>query len=147
MTYLTWSPRREASIDMDYASMKSTALPPEQYQCYVERTSGPRKSRREWTGSDQSGCCCHGRVRLSEDPLYLRLHWRAGPHSPRFLVGDFKLKLRKLLINQYIFEEAEGVARLKLYRGHDDVIRIKERIEFPGIPVGSLGDRRVAVVR
>ncbi len=109
---------------------------------FVERTSEARMTgkHRNWTGNDQNARCHHGRVRLSEDPLYLRLHWKTSPTaSPRF-VGSFEIKLRKLLVNEYIRDEGGGFVRLRFYHGHDDVIYVKQRLDWPGIPVGHLRD-------
>ena len=125
---------------MDYTKFRNEALPPEQFHMFVERTSDARMTgdHRSWTGNDKSNRCHHGRVRLSEDPLYLRLHWKAGPDSPKRFVGNLKIKLRKLLINEYLREEDDGIVRLRFYRDHDNIIYIQQRLDFPGIPVGKL---------
>lgn len=125
---------------MDYTKLRNEALPPEQFHRLVERTSEARMTglHRNWTGNDQSGRWHHGKVRLSEDPLYLRLHWKAGPEFRPHFVGNFEIKLRKLLINEYLGDEGDGLVRLKFHHGRDDVIYIKRRIEWPGIPVGHL---------
>ncbi len=125
---------------MDYTAFRNEALPPEQFHMFVERTSVARMTgnRRNWTGSDQNARCRHGRVRLSEDPLYLSLYWKIAPSAGPCFIGNFEINLRKLLINDYLRDEGDGVVRLKFYRGHDDVIYVKQRLEFPGIPVGHL---------
>jgi hypothetical protein len=125
---------------MDYAKLRNEALPPEQFHMFVERTSEARMrgEHRNWTGNDQNGCCYYGKVRLSEDPLYLCLRWKAERQAiPRF-VGNFEIKLRKLLINDYLLDDGDGFLQLRFYHGNDDVIYIQRCAEWPGIPVGHL---------
>lgn len=123
---------------MDYRKFRNEALPPEQFHMFVERTSEARMRglHRRWTGNDNTGRWHHGTVRLSEDPLYLRLQWKSGTGSEVRFVGNFEIKVRKLLINGYLRDERDGTVCLKFHHARDDMIYLKRRIDWPGIPMG-----------
>lgn len=124
----------------DYGRVRNEKLPPPQYRTFAERlTDAPPagKKLRTWTGNDRNARAHHGKVPREEDPLYLKLHWKQGPGSRPRLVGTFKIRLRKLLLGEYVRPDDDGTVRLRFYHGRDGVVYIQQRLDYPGIPIGK----------
>jgi len=116
------------------------ALPLKQFQRLAERIPETRMPPKplDWCGNDASARNHQQPVPFSEDPLYLRLHWRAERGAPRRFVGNFELKLVDLLREGYVREEGEGLVRLRLFHGDNDLIYIQRGHAWPGLPIGRL---------
>ena len=102
--------------------------------------NGGAKIRRDWTGNDEGARNHHGKVRLSESPLRLRLSWKKGPKDSARLVGIFDLDLKQLLKAGYIRYEpkSKDVVRLRFYHDWNNVINIQVSSKEQGLPIGRV---------
>jgi len=82
--------------------------------CKAVQDIPPDAARRCWTLRADNHGHHHSRVRLSECPLYLELHWRLTVDDSVRRVGVFRLDLTGLLRDGYIRPERE-------HSGDDDV--------------------------
>ena len=122
--------------------MGAESFPPASMRHLVRKVQDEKASdiQRDWTGNDESDRNHHGKVRLSEGRLRLRLSWRKSPKDSAHLVGIFDLDLKHLLKAGYIRSEAqsENEVRLRFYHGWDDVISIQVNLKEPSLPIGRV---------
>ena len=91
---------------------------------------------RRWVLRDDNLRHYHGVVSLTDDPVYLELHWKRDSRSKEQLVGLFRLHLRRLTEAGYALSEGDDAIRLRFYRGERGVICIQVRRDEPAVPIG-----------
>ena len=64
--------------------------------------------RRIWTLRADNKGHHHGRIEITESPLYLELRWIPSKNGPLTLVGLFKLDLAGLLEHGFIRRDPQG---------------------------------------
>lgn len=122
--------------------MSTGPFPPASMSNLVQKVpnKGASDIQRNWTGNDENGRHHHGKVRLTESPLKLRLCWRKTSRDPSSLIGIFELDLQGLLRSDYIRSEpgSENEVRLRFYHGLDNVIYIQVNMKKPALPIGNI---------
>jgi hypothetical protein len=101
----------------------------------------PGAKLRQWTLRDDNFQHYHGRVQMSESPLYVWLRWRSNTTSQVQDIGIYRLHLRALLAENYIRRErsdADEELRLRFYRAHDRIIYIQAKRDSPALPIASI---------
>jgi hypothetical protein len=97
---------------------------------------------RRWVIRDDNQQHHHGIVRLSENPLYVELWWKANARGREQQVGTYRLDLAALVARGYIRYEPEGVpgdtVRLRFVRGERGVVSIQSRADGPALAVGTV---------
>jgi hypothetical protein len=110
--------------------------------CYVRLLEADlSRKHREWIGNDEKGgYVSHGKVRLSESPLDIRLKWTSAPQAQVYLIGCYRLDLRALLREGFVRLERPDepdVVRLQFARHPDDGIYIRVQKDGPRLRVGD----------
>ncbi len=92
---------------------------------YVTLLSPDSTADCEWNANEQGGHGSqHESVRLSSDPITIKLTWACDAQSPSHYIGTFRLHLRELLEDGFIAADARhGHVRVK-FVNVDRVIRL-----------------------
>ena len=103
--------------------------------CVVVRDIPSGAARRSWTLRADNQGHHHGRIPLSEQPLYLDLKWRATAADEVKQVGVFRLDLVGLLRDGYIRQEASGAStsdvRLRIVRADEGSFYVQANQQGP----------------
>ena len=101
----------------------------------------PGAARRNWTLRADNRGHHHSRVRLSECPLYLELHWRGTADDSVRRVGVFRLDLVGLLRDGYIRPETSDSrgsdVRLRIVRADDGSFYVQANQQGPRLLLPS----------
>ena len=96
----------------------------------VKRLPDNSEYSREWTGNDRVKQHYHGRVRLNESLLNMRLNWKENDDSVSKFIGIYQLDLNRLLKEMYIREpqKSPGEVILRFQRtGSDIQVAVKRK--------------------
>ena len=95
----------------------------------------PGVARRNWILRDDYHHHHHSRMHLSNEPLYLELHWRQTTGAPVRRVGAFRLNLAGLLRDGYIRPERadaqDSDVRLRIVRADDGSFYVETKKHGP----------------
>ena len=109
--------------------------------CEAVQVVPPSAAHRRWTLRADNHGHHHGRVNLSECPLYLELNWRRSADDPVRPVGVFRLDLVELLRARYIRSEPADSrgsdVRLRIVRYADDSFYVQVNRHGPGLLLPS----------
>lgn len=90
---------------------------------YLKILSTDAASDREWNANEKAGHGTqHEPIRISDDPVSIRLTWASNSGSPRKYIGTFQLYLKTLLEDDYITNDSKhGYLRVKFVNVHGEI--------------------------
>ena len=115
-------------LDLRHRNGKNPSSGAENHKlCQVVQRIPPDAAKRHWKLRADYRCAggshWHGKVSLSESPLYLELDWHSTANEPTENVGIFRLDLIELLRCRHIRLESEDShcsdVRLRVFRADD----------------------------
>jgi hypothetical protein len=81
----------------------------------IDKLSNDFMTKREWNGRDDIHCHYMGRIPLDEPLVTLTLNWKKDKNSRPYLVGKFRLRMDKLVSEDYA-RKVEGWYILRFQR-------------------------------
>ncbi len=109
--------------------------------CEAVQVIPPSAAHRHWTLRADNHGHHHGRVSVSECPLYLELDWRRSADDSVRQVGIFRLDLVGLLRDRYIRPEPADSrgpdVRLRIVRADDGSFYVQTNRHGPGLLLPS----------
>jgi len=93
---------------------------------------------RSWVGNDESQRNHNGRIPEGENPVYLRLCWRASKGALVEPVGGFVINVVGLMREGYLAEDPAGGVRLKFLHAEDGTVYVGRGFTKKKIPVGRV---------
>ena len=109
--------------------------------CEAVQVVPPSAAHRHWTLRTDNHGHHHGRVSVSECPLYLELDWRRSADDSVRRVGVFRLDLTDLLRDGYIRPEQKDSqssdVRLRIFRADDGSFYVQTNQHGPRLLLAS----------